>query len=100
MATTIINISGGNVALDSLRVSLKAGDRRVFECTESELLTLCPDLHLLRSRNRIVIAEDAVVVEEPTPTPAVEQDTEIKVEATQAQEPKVVKSPKKAVKAE
>lgn len=74
MATLVINISGGNVHLDSVGVMLPPGGRKEFDCTESELMVVCPELAQFKLRMRVMMSEDAVVVAEepkkPAPPPA------------------------------
>lgn len=65
MATLVVNLSGGNLHLDTLELVLPPGGRHEFECTESELLTMCPEMINYRLRGRVRISEDAELVEEP-----------------------------------
>lgn len=68
MATLIVNVSGGNLHLDSLGVMLPPGGRKEFDCSESELLVVCPELATFKTRMRVMVSEDAVIVaEEPKP---------------------------------
>lgn len=68
MATLVINISGGNLHLDSLKLILPPAGRKEFECTEAELKVLCPELALYKARGRVRMIEDAEIV---PPVPAV-----------------------------
>lgn len=66
MATLVVNTSHGIVSLDSVGTILKPGDRKEFECTEMELCALCPELYSYKLRGRILVSEDAVIIDEKT----------------------------------
>lgn len=64
MATLVINTSAGIVSLDRVGVRLNPGERKEFECTEDELLVLCPELYSYKLRNRVLVSQDAILVDE------------------------------------
>jgi hypothetical protein len=54
---SVINISGQQVFIDTMRTMLKAGDRINLPMTLDEVITTYPDLTILASRKHIILAE-------------------------------------------
>lgn len=66
MATLVINTSHQPINLKTLGVVLNPGDKREFGCTEKELLSLCLELHNHKARGRVLVSEDAEIVDVQT----------------------------------
>lgn len=67
MATLVLNLSGGNLHLDSLNLMIAPGGRKEFECSETELTAMCPELSTFKIRGRVRVSEDAILVETTEP---------------------------------
>lgn len=63
MATLLVNLSGGILSLDSIRLQVPPGGRMEFDMTADELKAKCPELSGYLQRNRVMLSEDAQIVE-------------------------------------
>ena len=53
---TLVNISKGNLHLDSLDKTLAPGDRISFNCKPEELLIKAPEIALFIERSRVKLS--------------------------------------------
>lgn len=54
---TLVNISGGNLHLESLGVYLDPGDRLPFDLEQDALLIKAPEISLYMQRGRVVLEQ-------------------------------------------
>jgi hypothetical protein len=99
MATLLVNLTSGNLHIDSLQIVLQRGGRIELPMTAEQLKAAAPELSSFEKRGRVRISEDAViVVDEPAslfaPVP-VEPEP-----AAPTPEPEYVEEPTAAVVAE
>ena len=59
---TVINISGCQVSVDTMRTTLGPGERINLPMTKDELLSVSPDLTILADREHIKIEDHTVGV--------------------------------------
>jgi hypothetical protein len=64
MAVLLVNVSGGNIHLHELKTMLAHGGRLELPMTANEVKAISPELSMLERRGRILISEDAELVEE------------------------------------
>lgn len=57
MYTIVANVSGGYLALDSLRYIMTPGESMDFPYSLSDLLNVCPELSGYKDRGRVMITE-------------------------------------------
>lgn len=93
MATLLINLSGGNLHLDNLRLQIPPAGRVEFDCTEDELKAKCPELMGFLRRGRVMLSEDAQLVEAATPENDLQKLIEANTKPSEAvEQPEIIKS--------